>query len=97
MRYIVMQNFLLSIILLSPAAQAATAEDCVDMARNYILTMEQSESIKDVIYAREKFMLTCNKDDAFAQELISLVIENKALKAVHVRPLNKRKSSPLAI
>lgn len=92
MRYLLL-SVVLPVALLSSTVHAATQDDCISMARNYITTMEQSEPIKDVIYSREKFMLNCNTDDNFGQELKSLVIENKALKAVHVMPVNKRKTS----
>jgi len=81
-----MRFFLLPLFLFSTYVHAASPKDCLNMARDYLLTLEQEDSVKDSIYSREKFMANCNSDNGFGQELTRLVIDNRALNAIHVRP-----------
>ena len=81
-----MRFFLLPLFLFTTYVHAASPEDCINLARDYLLTLEQEGSVKDSIYSRERFMANCNSDHGFGQELTRLVIDNRVLNAIHVRP-----------
>ncbi len=92
-----MRFILLPFVLLATTAHATSPETCLNMARDYLLTLQQDESVKDSIYTRERFMTNCNTDNGFGQELTKLIIENRAINAIHVRPERRQKTALVAI
>ncbi|MDT8282490.1 MAG: hypothetical protein RQ982_06690 [Gammaproteobacteria bacterium] len=86
-------RFITLLLLCTPAAYAASPEECLNMARNYLAAVTKNQSDTQIVYAREKFMSHCKTGNPFNQELTQLIIEDKAMKAIHVRQNPDRKSA----
>lgn len=92
-----MRFFIITLLLLcTPAAYAASPEECLNMARDYLSTVDENQPDTQIIYTRETFMSHCKSDNPFNQELTKLVIDNKVIKAIHVRQNTKRKYANLS-
>jgi len=89
--------FITLLLLATPAAYAASPEECLNMARDYLAAVDQNQSDTQVVYARETFMSHCKTGNQFNQELTQLIVENKAIKAIHVRQNLNRKSTNLTV
>ena len=85
--------FITLLLLSTPAAYAASAEECLNMARDYLTAVDKSQSDTQIVYTREIYMSKCKTDNPFNQELTQLILENKAIKAIHVRQSLNRKSA----
>lgn len=85
--------FITLLLLSTPAAYAASPEECLNMARDYLAAVDKNQSDTQTVYARETFMSHCKTGSQFNQELTQLIVEDKAIKAIHVRKSSNRKSA----
>jgi len=91
-----MRFFITTLLLLStPAVFAASPEECLNMARDYLIAVNKNQSDTQVIYTRETYMSHCKTDDQFNQNLTQLVVDNKIIKAINVRQNTKRNHADL--
>ncbi len=89
--------FITLLLLTSSAAYAASPEACLNMARDYLVAVDNDQPDTQIVYSREIYMSRCKTDNPFNQELTQLILENKAIKAIHVRQNLNRKSANLTV
>ncbi len=51
--------FITLLLLSTPAAYAASPEECLNMARDYLAAVDKNQSDTQTVYARETFMSHC--------------------------------------
>ena len=73
------------LLLCTPAAYATPSEECLNMARDYLIAVDKNQSDTQIVYARENFLSRCKNDNQFNHKLTQLVVDNKVIKAIHVR------------
>jgi len=92
-----MRFFITTLLLLStPVVFAASPEECLNMARDYLSAVEKNQSDTQIVYAREIFLSRCKTSNTFNQHLTQLVIDNKVIKAIHVRKSSTRNHATLS-
>jgi hypothetical protein len=85
--------FITLLLLAAPAAYAASPEECLNMARDYLAAVDKNQSDTQIVYTREIYMSRCKTDNPFNQELTQLILENRAIKAIHVRKRSNHQSA----
>jgi hypothetical protein len=86
-----MRFIMLTLLLLSTnAAYATSPEQCLNLARDYLIAVDKNQSDTQIVYARENFLAQCKTDAPFNQNLTQLVVDNKIMKAIHVRQSKNR-------
>lgn len=86
-----MRFIMLTLLLLATSAANATSpEQCLNLARDYLIAVDKNQSDTQIIYARENFLSQCKTENPFNQNLTELVVDNKIMKAIHVRQSKNR-------
>ena len=85
------------VLLTTPTAYAASPEECLNMARDYLVAADKNQSDTKMIYARETYLSHCKTSNPFNQKLTQLVVDNKVIKAIDVRQNTKRKYAKLSV
>ena len=78
MRYLV-----LLITLFTCSANASTSENCLDMARNYLIALDQVQPEMIIDSKREQFVAFCKADNEFIQTFSQHAAKGEPVHAIH--------------
>jgi len=78
MRYLV-----LFFTLYTCSATASTSEPCLDMARDYLKALDQTQPEASIAIKREQFITSCRKDDEFVRTFIQRTAKGEPVFAIH--------------
>lgn len=78
MRYLV-----LFFALFASSANASTSGNCLDMARNYLIALDQVQPEMIIDSKREQFIASCKSDDEFIQTFTQHDARGEPERAIH--------------
>ena len=65
------------------SANADTSGPCLDVARDYLLALDQAQPEALVSSKREQFIASCKSDDEFIQTFSQHAVRGEPVRAIH--------------
>ena len=78
-----MKYLVLLITLFASTSHASTDENCIEMARDYLMSVDQAQPAMVVDSKREKFVALCKADDDFIQAFKQRKVVGEPAYAIH--------------
>lgn len=78
-----MKYLVVLITLFASTAHASSAENCIDMARDYLMSVDQAQAAMIVDSKREKFVALCKANDDFNQAFKQRGVVGEPAYAIH--------------